>query len=50
MDTSCKTVGHKEGSGFTHAYNDEPILFNPIEAYEGLRDVSHDHRRENVLI
>ncbi|XP_031556028.1 protein phosphatase 1 regulatory subunit 32-like [Actinia tenebrosa] len=38
MNTSCKTVGHKEGSGFTHAYNDEPVLFNPMEAYEGLKD------------
>lgn len=39
MDTSTKTVGYKEGSGFTHAYNDEPITFNPMEAHEGIRDV-----------
>jgi len=39
VDTSAKTVGYKEGSGFTHAYNDEPINFNPMEAYEGIRDV-----------
>ena len=40
VDTSTKTVGCKEGSGFTHAYNDEPITFNPLEAHEGIRDVS----------
>lgn len=34
-----KTVGYKEGSGFIHAYNDEPITFNPMEAHEGIRDV-----------
>ena len=39
VDTSIKTVGYKEGSGFTHAYNDEPITFNPMEAHEGIRDV-----------
>ena len=39
MDTSTKTVGYKEGSGFTHAYNDEPITFYPMEAHEGIRDV-----------
>jgi len=39
VDTSTKTVGYKEGSGFTHAYNDEPITFNPMEAHEGIRDV-----------
>lgn len=39
VDTSTKTVGYKEGSGFTHAYNDEPITFNPMEAYQGIRDV-----------
>ncbi|KAK2563819.1 Protein phosphatase 1 regulatory subunit 32 [Acropora cervicornis] len=38
MDTSKKTMGYKEGSGFTHAHNDEPITFNPMEAYEGIRD------------
>ncbi|EDO43736.1 predicted protein [Nematostella vectensis] len=44
MDTSKKTVGYKEGSGFTHAYNDEPITFYPMEAYEGLRDPRFTHR------
>ena len=39
MDTSTKTVGYKEGSGFTHAYNDEPITFYPMEAHQGIRDV-----------
>ena len=41
MDTSTKTVGYKEGSGFTHAYNDEPITFYPMEAHEGIRDVGN---------
>ena len=39
VDTSAKCVGYKEGSGFTHAYNDEPITFNQMEAYEGIRHV-----------
>lgn len=29
VDTSDKTVGPKEDSGFVHAYNDEPITFVP---------------------
>lgn len=41
VDTSTKTVGYKEGSGFTHAYNDEPITFYPMEAHEGIRDVGN---------
>lgn len=41
VDTSKKTVGYKEGSGFTHAYNDEPITFYPMEAHEGIRDVGN---------
>nr|XP_058963172.1 protein phosphatase 1 regulatory subunit 32-like [Pocillopora verrucosa]XP_058963173.1 protein phosphatase 1 regulatory subunit 32-like [Pocillopora verrucosa] len=44
MDTSTKSVGYKEGSGFTHAYNDEPITFNPMEAHEGIRDPRWTHR------
>lgn len=44
MDTSTKTVGYKEGSGFTHAYSDEPITFNPMEAHEGMRDPRWTHR------
>ena len=43
MDTSTKSVGYKEGSGFTHAYNDEPVTFRPTEAHDGLRDVSCTH-------
>ena len=39
VNTSTKSVGRKEGSGFTHAYNDEPVTFNPMEAYDGRRDV-----------
>ena len=27
-DVSTKTVGRKEGSGYTHAYNVEPITFH----------------------
>lgn len=35
MDLSTKTVGPKEESGFTHAFNNEPITFKPTEAYDG---------------
>ena len=35
VNTSRKTVGRKEGSGFTHAYNDEPITYRATEAYGG---------------
>lgn len=38
MDTSTKTVGYKEGSGFTHAYNDEPVTYRPTEAHDGRTD------------
>ncbi|CAB4001151.1 Hypothetical predicted protein [Paramuricea clavata] len=34
INTSRKTVGRKEGSGFTHAYNDEPITHRPKDAYD----------------
>ncbi|KAK3724554.1 hypothetical protein QZH41_019602, partial [Actinostola sp. cb2023] len=44
MNTSCKTVGYKEGSGFTHAYNDEPVTFNPMESYDGLIDPRFTYR------
>lgn len=29
VDVSNKTVGQKQGSGYTHAYNVEPITFHP---------------------
>ena len=32
-DTSAKTVGSKEGSGFTHATNIEPITYHPSDAF-----------------
>jgi len=32
-DISRKSIGHKEGSGFVHGQNDEPITFNPDKAY-----------------
>ena len=50
VDTSKKTMGYKEGSGFTHAHNDEPITFNPMEAYEGIRDVSNGMRTKLQLV
>ena len=34
-DVSRRSVGGKEGSGFTHAYNDEPITFHPDAAHSG---------------
>ena len=36
MDTSTKTVGPKEGSGFVHAYNNEPITYRPNECFDGV--------------
>ncbi|XP_062510540.1 stabilizer of axonemal microtubules 4-like [Corticium candelabrum] len=33
LDTSTKTVGRKEGSGFTHAINIEPITYRPPESF-----------------
>jgi len=35
MDTSNKTVGYKEGSGFIHAFNIEPITYRPNENFHG---------------
>jgi len=32
-DNSDKSFGHKEGSGFTHAYNNEPITYRPNECF-----------------
>ena len=32
-DVSRRSVGTKEGSGFTHAYNVEPITFHPDNAH-----------------
>lgn len=34
-DVTRKSVGGKEGSGFTHAYNVEPISFHPDYAHKG---------------
>ena len=48
MDTSTKTVGYKEGSGFTHAYSDEPITFYPMEAHQGIRDVRNVKYKESI--
>ncbi|XP_038073706.1 protein phosphatase 1 regulatory subunit 32-like [Patiria miniata] len=33
LDVSTKTVGRKEGSGYTHAYNVEPIQFHPGSSF-----------------
>ncbi len=35
------SVGGKEGSGFTHAYNTEPITFHPDYAHDGEMPVSY---------
>ncbi|XP_071941327.1 stabilizer of axonemal microtubules 4-like [Antedon mediterranea] len=34
LDTSTKTVGGKQGSGYTHAYNVEPITYHPGSPYK----------------
>jgi len=34
-DLASRTVGAKEGSGFTHAHNVEPISFHPDYAFKG---------------
>ena len=39
-DVSRKAVGYKEGSGFIHAHNQEPITFHPDYAYKGEMPVS----------
>ena len=39
-DSSKNAVGHKEGSGFTHATNIEPITYQPDAAYKGNIPVS----------
>lgn len=44
MDTSKKSVGPKEGSGFTHAYNHEPITYRPTECFDGTQSVKHNWR------
>lgn len=40
VDVSMKTVGGPEGTGFTHAYNVEPITFIPGDAHKNDRPVS----------
>ena len=35
-----KTCGAKEGSGYTHSYNDEPITFVPGNPHKNDRPVS----------
>ena len=35
VDLSTKIVGPKEDTGFTSAYNVEPITFKPNEAHDG---------------
>lgn len=34
-------MGYKEGLGFIYVYNDELIIFNLMEVYEGIRDVRY---------
>lgn len=40
VDTSGKTVGPKEYSGFVHSYNDEPITFIPGNPHKNDKPVS----------
>ena len=40
VDVSMKTCGAKEGSGYTHSYNDEPITFVPGNPHKNDRPVS----------
>ena len=35
VDLSTKSVGPKQETGFTHAYNDEPITFKPNDVHDG---------------
>ncbi|XP_052242813.1 protein phosphatase 1 regulatory subunit 32-like isoform X2 [Dreissena polymorpha] len=50
MDTSCKTVGPKEFSGFTHAYNDEPITFIPGNPHKNERPGWYTNRPTGTSI
>jgi hypothetical protein len=40
VDTSGKTVGPQEFSGYVHAYNDEPITFIPGNPHKNERPVN----------
>ncbi|XP_013385451.1 protein phosphatase 1 regulatory subunit 32 [Lingula anatina] len=37
MDTTMKTLGPNEETGFTHAYNVEPVTYHPGSPYKGDR-------------
>lgn len=40
VDVSNKTVGDPEGTGYTHAYNVEPITYIPADPHKNDRPVS----------
>ena len=40
VDLSTKTTGPKEESGFTHAYNEEPITYLPGQPHTNENPVS----------
>ena len=49
VDLSTKTVGPKEDTGFTSAYNVEPITFKPNEAHDGKLPVCESYQLILVL-
>ena len=46
VDVSMKTCGPKEESGFTHAYNEEPITFIPGNPHKNDRPVGVTFQRK----
>ncbi|CAG2189017.1 PPP1R32 [Mytilus edulis] len=50
MDVSMKTVGDPEGTGFTHAYNVEPITYYPGDPHKNDRPRWQTHRPTGITI
>lgn len=50
MDVSMKTVGDPEGTGFTHAYNVEPITYYPADPHKNDRPRWQTHRPTGITI
>lgn len=50
VDVSMKTVGHPEGTGFTHAYNVEPITFIPADPHKNDKPGWHTGRPTGISI
>lgn len=44
VDVSNKVVGNREESGYTHAYNDEPVTFEPGRPYKNDKPGWMTHR------